>query len=284
MYPDFLSIGAQKSGTAWLYQNLKSHHEISMTPLKELNYFNDPTPIPNIIRMFTRKWMLSQLKWSVHPSLREGRNIQIGWFLRFYLLLRNDRWYSSLFSPDLGQKTGEVNPAYAILPENIVGRIHDLMPNLRIMYLLRNPILRTWSQAAMHFRDRGRNLENVRDDELYAFLKLGRVSRHSDYLRNLQTWENFYPRKQLFIGFFDKLVQNPKDFIEEIYDFLELDNLDRFIPNTVFKRRNTKPYPEIPIRFSSYLAHKYYNQIKQLHTRFANSYTSDWLDFAEKCL
>ncbi|MGH7801951.1 MAG: sulfotransferase domain-containing protein [Thermodesulfobacteriota bacterium] len=284
MYPDFLGIGAQKSGTAWLYENLRIHNEISMTPVKELNYFNETTPIPNVIRMFKSKWMLSQLKWSVQRSLREKRNIQIGWFLRFYFLLRNDRWYSSLFSSDLGQKTGEVNPAYSILTENVVARIQHLMPNLRIIYLLRNPILRTWSQAALHFRIRGRKLENVRDEELFETFGLDWVSRHSYYLRNLEKWEKFYSENQIFIGFFDQLSENPRDLLRNIYNFLEVDSSQNVIPDSADRKMNSGKYPEIPIRFSGYLAHKYYDQIKQLHTRFANRYTADWLEFAEKCL
>ena len=39
-FPDFLGIGAQKSGTTWLYANLKKHPEIYLPRKKEIHYFD----------------------------------------------------------------------------------------------------------------------------------------------------------------------------------------------------------------------------------------------------
>src|SRR5688572_18044644 len=39
--PDFLCIGVQKTGTSWLYQNLRLHPDIFMPDRKELDYFNN---------------------------------------------------------------------------------------------------------------------------------------------------------------------------------------------------------------------------------------------------
>jgi hypothetical protein len=285
MYPNFLCIGALKAGTTWLDLNLRNHPNIKMTPVKEIHYFDDPSTMPTITRVITENWWRILLKHPLQRSLKERRKGYLQWLLRFLFLPRNENWYASLFSPGVGQISGETTPSYASLNENIVARIQDLMPNLKIIYILRNPIHRTWSHAAMYFRDLGyKNLETVSEEDIIKFLELETVTINSDYLKTLQTWEKFYPENQFFVGFFDQLVQDPRDFIKEIYDFLELDKSDPFIPDTVYKKRNTRPYPEIPIRFSSYLAHKYYNQIKQLHTRFANSYTSDWLYYAEQWL
>ena len=38
--PNFLCIGAQKAGTGWLYEQLRSHSDFWMPPLKELHYFD----------------------------------------------------------------------------------------------------------------------------------------------------------------------------------------------------------------------------------------------------
>ena len=38
--PDFLCIGAQKSGTSWLDANLRFHPELWLPPAKELHYFD----------------------------------------------------------------------------------------------------------------------------------------------------------------------------------------------------------------------------------------------------
>src|SRR4051812_36047156 len=38
--PNFLCIGAQKAGTGWLYEQLRSHPDFWMPPLKEVHYFD----------------------------------------------------------------------------------------------------------------------------------------------------------------------------------------------------------------------------------------------------
>jgi len=43
MKPDFLCIGAQKSGTTWLYHNLGLHPQIWLPIVKELHHFNRPS-------------------------------------------------------------------------------------------------------------------------------------------------------------------------------------------------------------------------------------------------
>ncbi len=38
MYPDFLGIGAQKSGTTWLHDKLWRHPQVWLPPIKELHH------------------------------------------------------------------------------------------------------------------------------------------------------------------------------------------------------------------------------------------------------
>jgi hypothetical protein len=40
MLPDFVGVGAHRSGTTWIYEMLKSHPQVCMSPEKELNFFN----------------------------------------------------------------------------------------------------------------------------------------------------------------------------------------------------------------------------------------------------
>jgi hypothetical protein len=42
MYPNFLGIGAQKSGTTWLHDNLARHPQVWLPPVKEIHYFDRP--------------------------------------------------------------------------------------------------------------------------------------------------------------------------------------------------------------------------------------------------
>lgn len=40
MLPDFVGIGAPRCGTTWIYEMLKRHPQVCMSPEKELNFFN----------------------------------------------------------------------------------------------------------------------------------------------------------------------------------------------------------------------------------------------------
>jgi len=290
MYPNFLGIGAQKAGTTWLHVNLKRHPGIWMPPVKEIHYFDDPSPRRLIMRVFAdsrprRKARLRRVLRTEGLVLRNLRGERRLWWLRYVFLRRRDHWYGALFSPGPGQIAGEVTPDYAPLEERVVARIHALMPRARIIYFLRNPIDRAWSQAAMYFsRYNHRSLHTIGDEEIKAFLVRGDVSKHANYVKNLQVWERFYSPPQIFVGFYEQLVRDPQALLREICQFLGVDSSDRFIPETADIKQNARPYPPIPDHFAHSLAQRFYEGIEQAHERFANSHTAGWVESAKRIL
>jgi hypothetical protein len=218
-------------------------------------------------------------------ELRNLRGEQRLWWIRYLLLRRNDHWYSTLFSPGPSQIAGEVTPEYAPLEERVVARIHALMPRARIIYLLRNPIDRAWSQAAMYFhKDRRASLDMLGDDEINAFLERSVISQNADYVKNLQVWERFYSPSQIFVGFYEQLVRDPRALLRDIYQFLGVDSSDRFITENAHIKWNTRPYPPIPDHFAHSLAQRLYERIEQADKRFASSHTAGWVESAKRIL
>jgi len=57
-------------------------------------------------------------------------------------------WYQNLFSGD-EQVKGEITPAYAFLDGGRIKEIYRLVPDLRLIYMIRNPVNRAWSNALM---------------------------------------------------------------------------------------------------------------------------------------
>lgn len=283
MLPNFLCIGAQKSGTTWLYTNIRHHPDIWMPPSKEIHYFDDVLPLPSIVSVFNprtfwpRKTVIQRLLQPRHATDIQNRR----WYLRFLFLPRTEAWYASMFSPGRGQIAGDITPTYATIKESRIARARALMPNAKIIYLIRNPIHRTWSQTAMHFELWwGRNLQAVQGEQIERYLDRKSYTKDSDYLSNLEAWERFFPRCQLHIAFFDQLVQNPQALLRDIYRFLELDASEQFIPEIVSRRRNQGHYPAIPNDIARRLANQYHKQIERLHCRFDNRHTASWLKFA----
>ncbi len=62
MFPDFLCIGAQRSGTTWLHHNLRQHPEIWMPPLKELHYFDEMEMIRSLFPSQVSAYNFSRYK------------------------------------------------------------------------------------------------------------------------------------------------------------------------------------------------------------------------------
>lgn len=260
-----------------------------MPPVKEIHYFDISDPRPLIVTACTTTSGYSgrrareKLRVWLRQLVTPGREAHLGWHLRYFLRRRDDAWYASLFTPGPGQITGDVTPAYARLDAPEVARIGALMPHAKVIYLLRNPIQRMWSQAAMHFTKFGfHGLDTVRDEEIERWFEKKAHDRNSEYSQNLDIWRRFFPGEQIFIGFFDQLREEPGVLLRDIYDFLGVDSSPGVIPATAGIKVNARRYPPMPDDVARALTRRYYAEIEQLHQHFANRYTAAWLEFANR--
>ena len=225
-YPDFVGIGAQKAGTTWLYRNLRDHPQIWM-PKKEVHYFdqkiNDTSF--NLRTRFLGKrpedqaWRQQVKHWTgVH--LRKFYLPGLLWVYRYYMRPPDDGWYAALFAAGEGKTTGEITPNYSVLDREQIAHVHEIMPEAKIIFLMRNPIERDWSQTVMYFDKReGRRVEEVRDEEFLDFTR-SQSSLHTDYLRTLENWGAFFPEKQIFVGFLEDIHFYPNRLLRRLYSFL----------------------------------------------------------------
>ena len=289
MYPQFMCIGAQKSGTTWLYHNLKDHPQIWLPLIKEIRYFQ---------RRNSRSWLVGYLcsrrgpiilsKVLKHAFRKIKTTQDIAWYLRYLLRKQNDSWYASLFLPEPGQIAGDISPGYGPLKLAIVEHIYKLMPKLKIIYLLRNPIDRSWSHLCMHFNNWDpKVLESSDKKKIKTFINRRRNIRYSQYSKTLQIWEKIYPKEQIFIGFYEQLKEAPSQLLADILNFLEVDA--SIIPETVGRvirpsHIRTRYYKPLPFYWAQYLAQRHYSDIQLLHQRFNNASTASWLQSAERYL
>ena len=86
----------------------------------------------------------------------------------------------------------------------MVERIHALMPDAKIVYLIRNPVDRMWSQVQMSMREYNAvSLDELDPTVLRRALELGSREPMSDYAGNVQRWAERYGENGVFVGFFD---------------------------------------------------------------------------------
>lgn len=197
--PDFLGIGAMKSGTTWLYENLRCHPDAYLPDRKELYYFSH--------------------------NFYNGR-------LRHYL---------SRFEPGANKVKGEITPGYATIPEDRIRFIRQIMPDVKLIFIARDPVYRSWSEAYMNLVVKpGRQLSSIDDDEFIDYLTSGDCARRSDYLKILNSWTSIFPSSQLFLGTLDEIQRSPSDFLIRLFRFLGLAtdvNLAHFPASSVVRPR-----------------------------------------------
>ena len=140
--PDFLMIGASKAGTSSLHHYLGQHPEISMSWPKETNFF-------------------TRADYDDKDALD---------------------WYESCFSDAPGLR-GESSPKYTNFPtfKHVPERISSLIPQVKLIYLVRDPIDRCESHYYHRYfnRSESRGIEQVfselddPDEPLIAVSKYG---------------------------------------------------------------------------------------------------------------
>ena len=298
--PDFLIVGAQKAGTSWLASNLSLHPDVWMPPLKELHYFDKRIKEyrygASLVRLFSRRYTDEdwypwywryQLQYLLKRRFRRyGNNFDpetVRWALRFFARPPSDRWYASLFEQGRGKTTGEATPDYSILEEGMVARIHELMPYVKVIFFMRNPIERPYSSAVMQLRNLKGMRREVEETALQkffeSFFRQPTVVSHTRYLQSLEKWQRFYPDEQIFVGFLEDIHFYPVRLLQRLCTFLELDS--SHTREAKSRKINPSFQENIPTLLATQLARTYYEDLQCLSERFGG-YTYFWLYCAEK--
>lgn len=282
--PHFLGIGVPKAGTTWLYENLRQHPQVWLPPLKEIHYFDrarrpyllDGLALSASKRYLFRRWMTPALA----DLYKYPKNL--GWHLRFFVGVRSPTWYHSLFHPNDGQMTGDITPTYSVLPEEKIAQVAQLLPTAKLILLLRDPLERIWSHAAMYFSRYGqRGLAAAPQTAIAAFLDRPDVRQRSDYVTILERWQRFFSPEQFYIGFYDHLKTNPASFFQTICHFLELPPI---MPTNVIAHIHGRSYPPLPPWVIDHLLPHYRPGLVRLQERLGDSVIDAWLRNGNKPL
>jgi hypothetical protein len=278
-YPDFIGIGAQKAGTTWLYRNLRDHPQIWM-PKKEVHYFDqriNDTSFRLRTRLFggrpeDRAWRQQVKHWTgVH--LRKFSLPGLVWVYRYYMRPPDDGWYAALFAAGGRMTTGEITPNYSVLGREQIAHVHEIMPEAKIVFLMRNPIERAWSQTVMYFdKKEARQVEDVRDEEFLEFTR-SQSALHTDYLRTLENWGAFFDEKQIFVGFLEDIHFYPNRLLARLYRFLGVDATANY--KVIRRRIHTRDVETMSTRLAVRLAGAYLEDAGALEDCFGG-YASFW--------
>jgi hypothetical protein len=203
--PDFLIIGAQKSGTTFLYQLLVQHPHVKPAFAKEVHYFD--------------------------LNFKKGDN----WYRSYFpLQSRNSSTYI----------TGEASPYYLFHP-HAPRRASAVVPDAKLVVLLRNPVDRAYSHYQHQVKRVGgearetlpfeeaieaeekilpREMDKMLQDESYA--SSGHRTRsylsRGIYIDQLLLWSRFFRREQMLVLKSEDLFNDTTNALERVLDLLEI--------------------------------------------------------------
>ena len=222
-YPDFIIIGSGRAGTTSLYNYLIQH--------------------PNIITSF---------------SHREQKAADLHFFE--YMISSSTNWYRSHFPTKISKKllqlrtkssviSGEFTSTYMYHPF-VPKRIFDLIPNIKLIVILRNPVDKVYSAFSQQFQfkeftssfedyieselKRIKITENEPDlktfNEDFESIAVPNILRHGIYHTYLKKWLELFSKKQIYVVDSKDLHDNTQETLDNIFKFLEIPPVN--IPDT----------------------------------------------------
>jgi hypothetical protein len=204
-----------------------------------------------------------------HPELYLPETKELHYFDSFFY--RSLKSYSLNFESGGLNVKGEITPEYSIIPLRRIRFVRSIMPDLKLIFFMRNPVDRAWSQALMNIvRNPQRNIREVEDSEFFAHFKHSRSVMRGDYLTTLDKWLNQFPPEQMHIGFFEDIVNSPKETLCEIFWYLGVSSdvdWDSFPYNKVV---NSNPKIPMPEKYKVFLQDMYRSDIVLLKERFGS--------------
>ena len=205
--PDFLCVGAQKAGTSWLYQQLEPHPDFWMPPVKELHYFDQ----------------LNKRRQSHPPRCGDERDASFLHGMKnlseqFYLDLDS---YGRLFCHKGRLLSGDISPAYSTLTDEIIERVVSHFPNMKVVFMARDPVERAWSQLSMGVRLGMINKFDATDpEEVVCNLLNPGVLIRSHPSKIVARWRRYVHQENFRVYFFDDLKEKPAELRRSILEFL----------------------------------------------------------------
>lgn len=220
--PDLIVIGVVRGGTTSLYHYLGDHPCIIRSSYDEIGFFDS------------------------------NYHLGVTWYRSFFptkIYAKYIKWKHKQFL------TYDVTPFYIFNPV-VVSRIRSLLPNVKLIAVLRNPVDRAYSNYYLGVRsgNEKRTFEEAivaEFEKIESYEKPKKTEEYFEqivsrsyvargfYADQLQNWLDRFPKEQLFVVSSEALGSKTQETLSNIFEFLKLPNCK--IKN--LKKRNEAKYP-----------------------------------------
>lgn len=221
--PNFLIVGAAKSGSTSLYHYLNQHPEVFMPVNKEPNFF-------------VSKYQLQTSPDCPSYKLDKRR------------MIFDEKDYFELFkdSKKAHKAIGEATVTYLYKPDYAIPNIKKYLGNPKIIIILRNPVKRAFSQYSYvcelglekdNFIDAiSKEQERLKDNwsSTFAYIDQGR------FCTQVKSYLEAFPNIHIIV--LEEFVKDKQKHLKKIYQFLDID--DSFI-NSFDEEHNVSGVPRL---------------------------------------
>lgn len=254
----FLSVGAMKAGTTWLYEHLKNHDDIHFSPEKEIHYFANKSGIESQLTHKNRALKLKKKLEEYHlGNVKFIANIahDIEWYAKYAKEKDiSNNWYISLFDgkPESAY-AADFSNLYCQMDQNGWNLVRESTSSVKVIYILRDPLQRVWSHFKFHQKWLGHEdiVKNMSFQEYKEVLSQPWFWSNAEYVKNIKNLKENLNKDELKVMFFEDIHANPQNALNEITTFLDIKRRTIPIQKASSKINSTKDF-EFPNEWREY--------------------------------
>lgn len=234
-----LCVGAAKTGTTWLYQNLRHNESLYFTPEKELNFFftqygafnrlSERARFSKLAEFFDRA--RTNFEKDVPDDLFRRRlgpfHRNLAWYKRFANGQVGDDWYRRLFQRmGEGQFACDFSPSTSLISDDGWAHAASFADEVKVIYILRRPDERLWSHAKFHAAFIGKFAEfsKMSTDQMHAMADRYNLLADGDYGTILSRISAHIPPESRFCIDYERIGREPEAVLKDVTGFLGVPN------------------------------------------------------------
>jgi hypothetical protein len=255
----FLSVGAMKAGTTWLYDKLKQHPDIHFSPQKEVHFLSQYYGHTNILALPKRDKRARTAMRRLRAKEKDPKQVRRmrHWYADYKAEPVDYAWFEKIMEADHaeGRYLADFSNLNCFLtPDNWSDLKGNHVRRLRVIYIMRDPIKRIWSHFKYHLQF-SKHPAAKEPDKNFALLK--QLSQKDWFLRNafygeaVSALQSGLSDEQLKIAYFEDMVAEPAAFLVEMERFLAIRPFE--YSGDLHQRKNTSIRADLPEEWRDYL-------------------------------
>ena len=254
----FMSAGAMKAGTTWVYDKMKHHPQVSFCMEKEIHYFSHQAKVANTLELKKRiqksRRAINKMSRSLqqgdmsHIEFREG----VSWYTEYMVDEISDDWYLNLFEKEKRENSdifcADFSNLSCFLQRDGWNHVRSLAKNLKVIYILRDPIGRLWSHYKFHLEASNNAQKNEPEKNFELFKRI--ISkpwfiRNSMYCENLERLRGSLAESEFKTFYLDDFSSRPAETFDQVHQFLGISEF-AYPGMDMKERKNSSLERELP--------------------------------------